>query len=477
MRHAAVVGGGVAGLAAALRLLRRAPDVEVTLFEKQERLGGEIHTEYVDGFVIEAGADSFLTRKPRGVRLCEELGVAGRLVARQAQHAGTFVRYGGALHPLPEGLTGMIPTRLDVLAGSTLLSAGARAALADECLAPVPGDLREESIAEFVTRRFGRDVYERIVEPLMAGIYGGNGERLSLDATFPNLRDLERRHGSVTRGLNALRDTSAVNDTPPFVSFAGGMGEFVEHLEARLREASILTNVEVVALEPRTGGGFVLVLGDNARVEADAVILATPAPATARIVRTLDGKLSELHAAIAYAASVTVSVAFRERDLPGPVAGYGYVVPRVEGSDVVACTVASNKWPGRAPEGHVLFRVYLRAHDGGDITRKTDGALVDAARRELKEMYGAARAPVLVRVGRWPVAVPQYTLGHGGRVAEIRGRLTALRALFVAGAAYAGVGIPDCISSGEAAADAALVYCGAADGAAGGVSSGQQPRI
>jgi oxygen-dependent protoporphyrinogen oxidase len=311
----------------------------------------------------------------------------------------------------------------------------------------------------------------------MAGIYGGNGERLSLDATFPNLRDLERRHGSVTRGLNTLRDTSAVNDTPPFVSFAGGMGEFVEHLEARLRAASILTNVEVVALEPRTGGGFVLVLGDNARVEADAVILATPAPATARIVRTLDRELSELHAAIAYAASVTVSVAFRERDLPGPVGGYGYVVPRVEGSDVVACTVASNKWPGRAPEGHVLFRVYLRAHDGGDITRKTDGALVDAAQRELNEMYGAARAPVLVRVGRWPVAVPQYTLGHGGRVAEIRGRLTGLGALFVAGAAYAGVGIPDCISSGEAAADAAIAHYGAADGADGGVSSSQQPGI
>ena len=244
------------------------------------------------------------------------------------------------------------------------------------------------------------------------------GERLSLDATFPNLRDLERRYGSVTRGLNALRDTSAVNDTPPFVSFAGGMGELVEHLEARLREASILTNVEVVALEPRTGEGFVLVLGDNARVEADAVILATPAPATARIMRALDRELSELHAAIAYAASVTVSVAFRERDLPRPVAGYGYVVPRVEGSDVVACTVASNKWPGRAPEGHALFRVYLRAHDGGDITGKTDDALVDAARRELKEMYGIARAPVLVRVGRWPVAIPQYTLGHGGRVAE-----------------------------------------------------------
>ena len=464
--HIAVVGGGVTGLAAALRLRRRAPGAEVTLFEKGDRLGGEIHTERVDGFVIEAGADSFLTRKARGVGLCEELGLAGRLVARQAQHAGTFVRHGDALHPLPEGLTGMIPTRIDALTESALLSPRGHAARADECSVPAPADPREESIAGFVTRRFGREVYERIVEPLMAGIYGGDGERLSLDATFPQLRDLERRYGSITRGLAASRDDGVADAGPPFVSFAAGMGELIEHLEARLRDASILTGVEVVALEPRAGGGFGLVLAHGVDVEADLVILATPAPATARITRAFDRELSELHAAIAYASSVTVSLAFRERDLPRPVAGYGYVVPRVEGSDVVACTVASNKWPGRATDGHALFRVYLRAHQGGDITGETDDALVRAARHELKEIYGVAAPPVLVRASRWPAALPQYTLGHGGRVAHIRERLAAHRGLFVAGAAYAGVGIPDCIASGEAAADEALVQFGAADPAA-----------
>ena len=461
--HIAVVGGGVTGLAAALRLLQRAPRAEVTLFEKAERLGGEIHTQRVDGFVIEAGADSFLTRKARGVALCKELGLADRLVARQAQHAGTFVRHDGALHPLPEGFTGMIPTRIDSLTQSALLSPKGRRALADEQSMPTPSHRREESIAEFVMRRFGREVYDHIVEPLMAGIYGGNGERLSLDATFPGLRDLERRYGSVIRGLAASREQGVGDAAPPFVSFAGGMGELIEHLETQLREASIQRSAEVVALTPRAGGGFVLVLGGGASAEADAVILATPAPATARITRALDRELSELHAAIAYGSSVTVSVAFREQDVPQPVAGYGYVVPRVETSDVVGCTVASNKWPGRAPEGHALFRVYLRAHDGGDITRQTDNALVDAARRELKATCGVAAAPVLVRIGRWPVAIPQYTLGHVGRVAQIRERLAAYRGLFVAGAAYAGVGIPDCIASGEEAADAALVRFGAAD--------------
>jgi protoporphyrinogen/coproporphyrinogen III oxidase len=461
--HIAIVGGGITGLAAALRVLQRASSAEVTLFEKAERLGGEIQTERVDGYVIETGSDSFLTRKARGVGLCNELGLAGRLVARQAQHAGTFVRHGGALHPLPEGFTGMIPTHIDSLTDSELLSASGRGALADERSMPVPSDPGEESIAAFVTRRFGREVYERIVEPLMAGIYGGNGERLSLDATFPQLRDLERRYGSVIRGLVASREQGVVAAAPPFVSFAGGMGELIEHLEARLREASIQTSVEVVALEPRTGGGFVLVLSDGAIAEADAVILATPAPSTARITRAFDRELSDLHAAIAYGSSVTVNLAFRERDLPQPVAGYGFVVPRVEGSDVVAVTVASNKWPGRATEGHALFRVFLRAHDGGDITGRTDDALVDAARRELNGSFGVFVAPVLVRVGRWPVAVPHYTLGHTGRVALIRKRLTSHRGLFVAGAAYTGVGIPDCIASGEAAADEALVHFGAAD--------------
>ena len=466
----AVVGGGITGLAAALRLLRRAPDAEVTLFEKADRLGGEIHTERVDGFVIEAGADSFLTRKARGMGLCRELGLAGRLVARQPQHAGSFVRHGGALHPLPEGFTGMIPTRIDTLTESALLSPSGRAALADELSMPVPSYQREESIAEFVSRRFGREVYERIVEPLMAGINGGDGERLSLDATFPQLRDLERRHGSVIRGLTAAREQGAVDAAPPFVSFADGMGELIEHLEARLREASIQTSVEVAALEPRTGGGFLLVHSDGTCAEADAVILATPAPSTARITRAFDRELSELHAAIAYGSSVTVNLGFRERDLPRPVAGYGFVVPRVEGSDVVGVTVASNKWPGRATEGHALFRVYLRAHGGGDLTCETDDALIRTARRELKETYEVAAPPMFVRAYRWPAALPQYTLGHGGRLSQIRERLAAHRGLFVSGAAYTGVGIPDCIASGEAAADEALAHFGAADREAPSVS-------
>lgn len=454
----AVVGGGVTGLTAALRVASRAADAEVTLFDKHARLGGEILTERADGFVIEAGADSFLTRKPRGVGLCEELGLAGRLVARRPEHAGAFVRHQGALHPLPEGLSGMIPTRLDALAGSTLLSPDGRAAIAHERVVPALADPVEESIAEFVTRRFGREVYERIVEPLMAGIYGGNGEQLSVDASFPQLREFERRFGSVGRGLEASRKEkeTSIGDAPPFVSFAGGMGEMIEHMASRLGGAAIRGGVEVIAVESRGSDGFTLALDTGGTMAADAVIIATPAAATASLVQALDRELAELHAQIEYASAVTVSLAFRARDLPRPVNGYGYVVPRIDGSDVVACTIVSNKWPGRAPEGYALFRIYLRGRDGRDITRENDDALVGAARRELGSVYGIAAAPVLVRVSRWPAALPQYSRGHGARVARIRERLGRHPGLFVAGAPYAGVGIPDCIASAEAAADAAV---------------------
>jgi oxygen-dependent protoporphyrinogen oxidase len=459
-----VVGGGVTGLTAALRVARAG--AEAILFDRQAQLGGEIRTERVEGFVIEAGADSFLTRKPRGLGLCKELGLAGRLIARRAEHAGAFVRHRGTLHPLPEGLSGMIPTRLDLLAASTLLSREGRAAIAQEREVPAPHEPAEESIAQFITRRFGREVYEHIVEPLMAGIYGGDGDRLSLDATFPQLREFERRFGSVGRGL-ASRQEAATVEAPPFVSFPGGMAEMIEHMAARLGGAAIRAGAGVASVESRAGDGFTVVLDTGATELADAVILATPAAETARMLQPLDPELSELHDRIEYASAVTVNLAFRARDLPRPVNGYGYVVPRVEGSDVVACTIVSNKWTGRAPEGYMLFRIYLRGRDGRNITLEDDDALAGAARRELESTYGVTAVPALVRVSRWPAALPQYTRGHGARVARIRNLLERRPGLFLAGASYAGVGIPDCIASGEAAADAAMALaagCGPSTG-------------
>ncbi len=443
-----VVGGGVAGLAAARGLESMLPEAEIVLVEGSERLGGKLLTEHVDGFVIEGGADSFLSRKPRGIGLCEELGLAAELVGRRPENARSFVRRGSELHPLPEGLTGMIPTALDDLAESKLLSREGRERLAAEVEIPPapPGD--DESIAAFVTRRLGREAYDALVEPLMTGIYGGDGEQLSLEATFPNLRALELDHGSVIRGLEAQSAASEIR-YPPFVALASGMQALVTALLTSLRKTRVVTGGAVLALRRREHG-YELDLGGEL-LEADSVVLAVPAHAAAELLADLDPRLAGAHAEIPYASSAVVTLAYREDDVSRSLDGYGYVVPRAEGSDVLACTWTSSKWEGRAPDGAVLLRVYAGRFGGRDVTEDSDEELVALARDEVR-LLGIEAEPRLIRIHRWPLGMPQYVLGHPERLARIESALADHPGLALAGAAYRGVGIPDCIHSGEEAA-------------------------
>lgn len=464
MSRAAVVGGGIAGLAAALRLERLLPGTEVVLVEAGPRLGGKILTERVSGFVVEGGPDSFLTSKPRGVGLCEELGLGGRLVSRDSRDSRTYVRLGRELHPLPAGLTGMIPTRLDTLASTGILSADGLARLALEPELPPAPENGDESIAAFVTRRMGREAYERLVEPLMSGIYAGDGERLSLAATFPQLRRLELEHGSVMRGLLA-RSAPTGSPGPPFVSLRGGMEELVAALVGRLAGTRAVTGRSVASVGRAPGGrGYELRLDGGETLTAAAVVLATPAYATAALVESLDAELAEAHAGIPHASSALVSLAYPSSDVSRSLDGYGYVIPRVEGSDVLACTWTSSKWEGRAPAGHALVRVYAGRFGGRDVTTDSDGELVACARREVAETLGAEAEPFFARVQRWPRGTPQYVLGHLDRLAVIERRLAEHPGLVVAGAAYRGIGIPDCIASGEEAAQRVAAWIGRADG-------------
>jgi protoporphyrinogen/coproporphyrinogen III oxidase len=438
-----VVGGGIAGLAAARRLESVFHDAELLLFESDGILGGKLQTEHVDGFVIEAAADSFLSRKERGVGLCEELGLADELIGRRPEHHRTFVRRGDELHPLPEGLTGMIPASLDALEQSELLSPEGRARFAAEPGVPaVPGE-EDVSLASFVSRRFGREAYEALVEPLMTGIYGGDGDQLSLQATFPQLRALELEHGSVLRGLS----TPSPSDWPSFVSLRDGIGELV----TALRESLERTQVHVDRAVARVRAAFEVELIDGEVVSADGVIVATPAYVTAALLADLDLGLASALAEIPYASSVVVTLAFSRADVV-PLDGYGYVVPRAEGGDVLACTWSSQKWDGRAPEGNVLLRVYAGRVGGRELMRDANDDLIALARDELA-FLGVTAEPVLTRIHRWPHGMPQYVLGHPGRLARIDQALAAHPGLAVAGAAYRGVGIPDCIRSGEDAAE------------------------
>jgi len=445
----AVVGGGIAGLAAARRLEALVPDAQITLVEKSERLGGKLLTEQVESFLVEGAADSFLSRKPRGVGLCEDLGLGTRLVGRRPELARSFVRVDDALHRLPEGLTGMIPADLDALAESALLSAEGLARLEAEPEVPPVSVDGDESIASFVSRRLGPEAYERLVEPLMTGIYGGDGEQLSLQATFPNLRALELEHGSLLAGLAAQKP--APGDYPPFVSLRGGMEELVRAVAGSLERTTF--TVGTAAQLRRQDGGYAVHLADGRTVWADAVVLAVPAYAAAEAVSELDDSLAEPLAEIPYASTAIVTLAFGADDVEHPLDGYGYVVPKVEGSDVLACTWSSNKWDGRAPADQPLIRVFLGRFGGRDMTELPDEELIGLAREELR-ILGLAAEPRFTRIHRWPRGMPQYTLGHPDRVARIDAALEHHPGLALAGAAYRGVGIPDCIDSGESAAEA-----------------------
>ncbi len=362
---------------------------------------------------------------------------------------GSFVKRGSELYPLPEGLTGMIPTDLDALADSKLLSREGRERLAAEVDIPPAAPGEDESIAAFVSRRLGREAYDALVEPLMTGIYGGDGEQLSLQATFPNLRALELEHGSVIRGLEAQSAASA-SRYPPFVALGSGMQALVAALLERLRQTQVVTGSAALAVRRARAR-----LRDRASAESGWMQTASswPCPHTPRQISSRPSiRVSRRHTRRSRTPRRRSSpLRTAQDDVSHPLDGYGYVVPRVEGSDVLACTWTSSKWEGRAPEGAVLVRVYAGRFGGRDVTEDSDEELVALARDEVR-FLGIEAEPRLARVHRWPLGMPQYVLGHPERLERIDAALGDHPGLALAGAAYRGVGIPDCIHSGEEAA-------------------------
>jgi len=457
-----IVGGGITGLAAALRLADA--DVPFVLYESQHQLGGKIATERVDGYVVEGGPDCMLAAKPAGVAFCRSLGIEDRLRGTNPAFRRTYVQRRGRLHELPQGLTGLVPSRVGPLLKTRILSPLGRVRAGLEAVIPARKATDEESIAQFVTRRFGREAYDWLVEPLLSGIYAGDGERLSLAATFPQLVDLERTHGSVVRSMlrRRLQNGRSGTQTPTgFVTPAGGLGELVEAATQRLPPESIRCGVTVNTVSIHDDG-YTVRLASGERLTAPAVILAAPAFASARLLEALDPGLSSELAAVPFVSTATVSLGFPAAAVPARrrLDGYGYVSPRAEGSPVVACTWTSNKFPDRVPADGVLIRFFIGREGQEEIVTRSDEALVGLARTELARLFGIVSEPRLARVFRWPRGVPQYVIGHQARVARIT-RLTRRHpGLHLAGASYEGVGIPDCIASGQRAAEAALARLG-----------------
>ena len=458
-----VVGGGITGLAAAHRALELARErriaLELTLVEARERLGGTIATERAGGFLIEAGPDSFLSEKPWALALCRRLGLEDRLARTDDRYRKVFVWHAGRLHPLPDGWELLAPTRLAPFLSSRLFSWPGKLRMAFDLVLP-RGIADDESLGAFVRRRLGREALERVAQPLVAGIYTADPDDLSLTATMPRFAELEKQERSIILGLRRARRRALETGVSGarwslFVTLKEGMEDLVAALATRLQPGTVLLKQRVAGVE-RRGDRWRVATAEGADLDADRVIVATESHAAARMLRYVDPTLATLLAEIPYASSATVTLGYRRADVAHPLDGFGFVVPHAQKRALLACTFSSVKYAGRAPEGDVLLRAFVGGALNEAVLELDDAPLVMRARAELREALGITAAPALARVFRWPKAMPQYHVGHLARVETIERRAGALPGLDLAGGAYRGVGIADCVRSGEAAAERAL---------------------
>ena len=459
-----IIGGGIAGLSAAYHAIKQIPNAEITLIESDSRWGGKISTdriEFDDGqFIIEGGPDTFLASKPWGVALCRELGLGERLHGTNPNNKNTYVLNRNRLLPLPEGLAMMIPSDIPSILRSRLISWFGKARMGFDFLQPAKNINGDESLGSFVSRRLGREAYENLIEPLMSGIYAGDGDQLSLASTFPYLRDLEIKYGSLARGAIEMRrkmssyGQKVQGSRSAFLTPITGLAEIVEALieSLRLKGVGLRLNTRVTSvscnLELETWN---LRLESGETLETDSIILATPAPVSGNLLASFDPELASVLTSIPYASTATVSLAYCQSDLTRPLDGYGYVIPRREGRKALACTWTSTKFPHRAPDGYALIRVFV-GRAGQDIPWN-ENDLLELAKEELKFTLGVTVEPLLSRAFIWEGAMPQYNLGHPEKLAQIDSALEKYPSLALAGNGYRGIGIPDCIHSGKLAVE------------------------
>jgi oxygen-dependent protoporphyrinogen oxidase len=467
----AIIGGGIAGLAAAYELEKaRAAGVAVvyTLYEASERMGGAIATE-VNGTVLERGPDSFLTEKPAAAELCRELGLGGELTPSNDAARKTYIVVRNRLIPLPDGLMFLVPTKLIPTALSRLFSWSTKLRMALELLHPPrPSGLSDESVAALVERHFGTEVVDRLADPLLSGIYGGYAAQLSVRTVLPRFVEMESYYGSLTRGMLAAhrrmrraarlaKATGGARSAPRaiFTTLRGGMQQMVDALESRLCPAWVRRATPVSGLE-KTADGWVVKAG-GATEHYDAVIMATPAWAAGALLAPVDAALGEKLNSIPYSSSITVNLVYDEAKMGKLPQGFGFLVPASEGRAMLACTFVHRKFLGRTPPGQAVLRAFLGGTKNEALLNESDAALVAMVRRELNEILGnsvlgAGVEPELIQVSRWRRAMAQYAVGHRELKQKIARRVVTLPGLHLAGNAYDGIGVPDCIRLGRQAA-------------------------
>jgi oxygen-dependent protoporphyrinogen oxidase len=447
----AIIGGGISGLSTAYYLAKAG--VSSTLIEARPRLGGVIQSEHVEGCVIEAGPDSFLSMKPAAMDLIRELGLAGEVIGSNDHLRVTYVWKGGRLVPLPDGLQLMVPTKLVPLLATRLLSWPTKLRMGLELFHPPGRHPEDQSVANFITSHYGAEAVDYLAEPLLSGIYGGSPSALSISSVLPRFVELEAKYGSLTKGVLAeLKANKAqAKRLPLFRTLKSGLGQLVSALAARLIGHTTILRGRAEAIE-RTGGGFRIRL-EHGSLECAQLVLACEAHSGAKLIGTLDGRLADLLGGIPYSSSMTVALGFPDSVFPKPLDGFGFLVPKRERRRLVACTWVGTKFSHRVPSGTTLLRCFLGGMDDGAILSESDDAIISAVVNELHDIVGFRAAPAFSRIYRWPRSMAQYTVGHPARLAEIEARAAAIPGFQLAGNAYTGIGIPDCIRMGKQAAE------------------------
>jgi protoporphyrinogen/coproporphyrinogen III oxidase len=452
---AVIIGGGIAGLAAAYELSQSR--VSFVVLERASRAGGVIISEAVDGFTVDGGPDALLIQKPAAIKLCEEVGLGDRLVVTKPPRLA-YIQRGGRLHALPAASVLGIPTRIGPFARTRLFSWRGKLRMAAELTVRPRRDDADESIGAFIERRFGAEARTYLAEPLLAGIHAGDVDRLSVRALFPRLVEAEQKHGSLLRAFRRLPAASPQSSSGPsrpaiegaFKSLPGGLSEMIEALVGAIGGDNIRTGVEASTIAGR--GPFIVRTLAGEEIGARAVIAATPAYVTSALTRDRDEELSRLSGEVRYASAGTVALAFRRDAIAHPLSGSGFVVPKVEGSGILAASWLSSKWPHRAPDNRVLLRTFVGGARDPEALNRSDDDLVARSMAALTPLVGITGKPLFTRVYRFDRGNAQHEVGHLERMAAIERALARHPGLFLTGSGFRGVGIPDCVADGRATA-------------------------
>ncbi len=467
MTRIAIIGGGISGLAAAFELEERrraGAKIDYVLYEASARLGGVLRTDHIDGCIVEAGPDSFITEKPWATELCRLVGLGDQLIGSNDADRKTYILTHGRLVEIPDGLMFMVPTKILPTGLSPLFSWKTKLRMMQELFHParaVAGteNNHDESVAAFIERHYGAEMVDRLADPLLSGVYGGEAASLSVRAVLPRFAEMERTHGSLGRAMLAARrkmSSSPRQTAPPlFTSLRNGMQQLVEMVVSRLTPSSLVINAPVLAIQ-REAESWVVSAGLQSD-GFDSVIIALPAAAAAQVLRIASPELSAELAAIQYSSSITVGLGYDREVRQSLPRGFGFLVPRSEGKRLLAATFVHNKFPHRAPEDRALLRCFFAGRNADDLWALNDEQIVGIVRKELQQILGPQITglrdePRFARVYKWKSAMAQYGVGHLDRLERIERLRQQLPGVALAGNAYRGIGVPDCVRSGRDAA-------------------------